>query len=86
MTYLIQKIFLKTHPYGPKEVFQFHIITINVSFTVVGASITVPKVTNPTRELIDEYHAKYMEALTRLFEEHKEKYVERPEEARLVIE
>lgn len=54
--------------------------------TVVGTPIDVPKVVEPSRKLIDEYHAKYVDALTRLFEEHKEKYVERPEEAVLVIE
>lgn len=54
--------------------------------TVVGAAIPVPKVAEPSKELIDEYHTRYTEALTKLFEEHKTKYVERPESTSLVIE
>ncbi len=35
----------------------------------------MPYKANPTQSMIDEYHAKYMEALTHLFDTHKEKYI-----------
>ncbi|XP_058536962.1 2-acylglycerol O-acyltransferase 3-like [Ochotona princeps] len=40
--------------------------------TVVGAPIHVPQLSAPTKEQVDHYHRLYMEALQRLFEEHKE--------------
>ncbi|XP_004587245.2 2-acylglycerol O-acyltransferase 3-like isoform X2 [Ochotona princeps] len=40
--------------------------------TVVGAPISVPQLSAPTVEQVDHYHRLYMEALERLFEEHKE--------------
>ncbi|XP_040829630.1 2-acylglycerol O-acyltransferase 3-like [Ochotona curzoniae] len=40
--------------------------------TVVGAPIPVPQLSTPTEEQVDHYHRLYMEALERLFEEHKE--------------
>ncbi|XP_004587246.1 2-acylglycerol O-acyltransferase 3-like [Ochotona princeps] len=40
--------------------------------TVVGAPIPVPQLSVPTVEQVDHYHRLYMEALERLFEEHKE--------------
>ncbi len=39
--------------------------------TVVGPPIAVPKIANPTQEQIDEYHQRYIDALQRLFDEHK---------------
>ncbi|KAM9348031.1 2-acylglycerol O-acyltransferase 3b [Symphorus nematophorus] len=39
--------------------------------TVVGSPISVPKSVNPTEEEVDHYHRLYMEALTKLFHEHK---------------
>lgn len=53
--------------------------------TVIGAPIRVPKVAEPTRDMIDEYHAKFTHALQQLFEDHKKKYVASPGKARLVI-
>ncbi|KAL1454008.1 hypothetical protein WDU94_010305 [Cyamophila willieti] len=53
--------------------------------TVVGAPIDVPKVSEPSQHLIDEYHNKYMDRLIRLFEEHKHKYVDNPEAIKLII-
>uniref|UniRef100_A0A914UPH4 Acyltransferase n=1 Tax=Plectus sambesii TaxID=2011161 RepID=A0A914UPH4_9BILA len=41
---------------------------------VVGRPIPVEKVEEPTDEQIDELHARYVEALTELFESNKEKY------------
>ncbi|XP_058536468.1 2-acylglycerol O-acyltransferase 3-like [Ochotona princeps] len=40
--------------------------------TVVGAPIPMPQLCTPTEEQVDHYHRLYMEALERLFEEHKE--------------
>ncbi|XP_040828800.1 2-acylglycerol O-acyltransferase 3-like [Ochotona curzoniae] len=40
--------------------------------TVVGAPIHVPQLSTPTEEQVDHYHRLYLEALERLFEEHKE--------------
>ncbi|KAK5858334.1 hypothetical protein PBY51_002481 [Eleginops maclovinus] len=39
--------------------------------TVVGSPISVPKPFSPTEEEVDHYHRLYMEALTKLFHEHK---------------
>lgn len=39
--------------------------------TVVGKAIVLPKIDNPSDELIDKYHAIYMEKLTDLFNRHK---------------
>lgn len=37
----------------------------------VGKPIHVPKVENPSLEIIDEYHKKFFDALSELFEEYK---------------
>ncbi|CAO2613707.1 Diacylglycerol O-acyltransferase 2 [Lemmus lemmus] len=42
--------------------------------TVVGEPITVPKLEYPTQKDIDTYHAMYMEALVKLFDNHKTKF------------
>ena len=34
----------------------------------------MPKDENPPRELVEKMHQKYMDELSLLFEEHKEKY------------
>ncbi|XP_071317549.1 2-acylglycerol O-acyltransferase 3b [Trachinotus anak] len=39
--------------------------------TVVGSPISVPKRAMPTEEEVDHYHTLYMEALSKLFHEHK---------------
>ncbi|XP_045895886.1 2-acylglycerol O-acyltransferase 3b isoform X2 [Micropterus dolomieu] len=39
--------------------------------TVVGSPISVPKRVTPTEEEVDHYHRLYMEALAKLFHEHK---------------
>ncbi|GLD46934.1 diacylglycerol O-acyltransferase 2-like protein [Lates japonicus] len=39
--------------------------------TVVGSPISVPKRVTPTDEEVDHYHRLYMEALSKLFHEHK---------------
>lgn len=39
---------------------------------VVGAAMAVPKVEDPSKEVVKQWHDKYMAALTKLFEDHKE--------------
>lgn len=41
---------------------------------VVGDTIVLPKIPNPTREEVKLWHDKYIAALIRLFEEHKEEH------------
>jgi len=41
---------------------------------VVGSPIPVPKIENPTNEEVQEYHAKYMSALQKLYNEYNPKY------------
>ncbi|XP_072392001.1 2-acylglycerol O-acyltransferase 2-like [Diabrotica undecimpunctata] len=54
--------------------------------TVVGEPMDVPKLDNVTRKDIEEYHEKFTKHLIAMFEEQKYKYVEKPEEKKLVIE
>ncbi|CRL03396.1 CLUMA_CG016238, isoform A [Clunio marinus] len=54
--------------------------------TVVGAPIEVLKNSNPTHEEIDDIHGKYMEALAKLFNDHKDKYVKNADNVKLIIE
>ncbi|XP_005282594.1 2-acylglycerol O-acyltransferase 1 isoform X1 [Chrysemys picta bellii] len=42
--------------------------------TVVGKPITVTQNLNPTLEEIEQLHQKYLQELSKLFEDHKEKY------------
>ena len=44
-------------------------------YTVVGKPIEIPFIENPTKEEIIKYHDIYIEELTKLFDEHKEKYL-----------
>jgi len=41
---------------------------------VIGSPIPVPKVTEPSREQVEELHAKYVAALTSLYEQYNPKY------------
>ncbi|VEN50167.1 unnamed protein product [Callosobruchus maculatus] len=54
--------------------------------TVVGRPIDVPKIENPTKQQIDEYHKIFVEKLKELFEEQKHNYLENAEEKQLIIE
>jgi hypothetical protein len=51
---------------------------------VVGAPIPVEKCENPSKDQIDELHAKYVKALIELFDTHKEEYGV-PKEKELLI-
>ncbi|KAG5864722.1 hypothetical protein JTB14_032574 [Gonioctena quinquepunctata] len=53
--------------------------------TVVGQPMDVPRIENPTTEEIDEYHGRFTEHLTKMFEEQKHNYLEKPEEMKLEI-
>lgn len=44
----------------------------------------MPKIENPSNEVIDEYHKKFVDALKSLFEEYKEQYDEAHSEATLI--
>jgi hypothetical protein len=41
---------------------------------VVGEPVVLPTISNPSREEVKHWHDKYIAALTRIFEEHKEEY------------
>lgn len=42
--------------------------------TVVGKPIECPLIENPTKEQIDEYHTKYMDAVQELYESYKNRF------------
>jgi hypothetical protein len=54
--------------------------------TVVGAPIEVTKNPTPSQSDIDNLHARYMEDLQKLFEEHKHKYVTDARNVHLIME
>lgn len=53
---------------------------------VVGQPIDVPKTENPSDELVNEYHQKFMEGLIDLFETNKVRFIKKHEDAHLEIE
>nr|XP_012591697.1 acyl-CoA wax alcohol acyltransferase 2 isoform X2 [Microcebus murinus]XP_012591698.1 acyl-CoA wax alcohol acyltransferase 2 isoform X2 [Microcebus murinus]XP_012591699.1 acyl-CoA wax alcohol acyltransferase 2 isoform X2 [Microcebus murinus]XP_012591700.1 acyl-CoA wax alcohol acyltransferase 2 isoform X2 [Microcebus murinus]XP_020140704.1 acyl-CoA wax alcohol acyltransferase 2 isoform X2 [Microcebus murinus]XP_020140705.1 acyl-CoA wax alcohol acyltransferase 2 isoform X2 [Microcebus murinus] len=42
--------------------------------TVVGEPLPLPKIENPSQETVAKYHALYIDALRKLFDEHKTKF------------
>lgn len=42
--------------------------------SAVGSPIPVEKVVNPTQEIIDNLHSRYIAELTELYEKHKNQY------------
>ncbi|CAG9857808.1 unnamed protein product [Phyllotreta striolata] len=54
--------------------------------TVVGQPLEVPKIENPSKEIIEEYHEKFSKHLSDMFEEQKHNYLDNPEEKKLIIE
>ncbi|XP_006170030.1 diacylglycerol O-acyltransferase 2-like protein 6 [Tupaia chinensis] len=42
--------------------------------TVVGEPLPVPKIKKPNKKTVDEYHALYISALCKLFDQHKVEY------------
>lgn len=43
-------------------------------FVVVGEPITVPKIEDPTEEMVDLYHDMYIRSLQSLFDRFKTRY------------
>jgi 2-acylglycerol O-acyltransferase 2 len=54
--------------------------------TVVGAPIDTVQNHTPTYKEIDELHEKFTAALVKLFEDHKQKYLNNPDTTHLEIE
>lgn len=54
--------------------------------TVVGAPIEVEKISNPSKEEIEELHGKFMIELEKLFNDHKGKYLKNAEQVQLIME
>jgi hypothetical protein len=54
--------------------------------TVVGAPIEVTKNLKPSQSDIDNLHARYMEDLEKLFDEHKWKYLNDARNVHLIME
>ncbi|XP_004475980.1 acyl-CoA wax alcohol acyltransferase 1 [Dasypus novemcinctus] len=42
--------------------------------TVVGEPLPLPKLEKPSQELVDKYHVLYMDAVQKLFDQHKTQY------------
>uniref|UniRef100_A0A670KLI6 Acyltransferase n=1 Tax=Podarcis muralis TaxID=64176 RepID=A0A670KLI6_PODMU len=42
--------------------------------TVIGEPLVVPRMENPTCEMVDRYHAMYIDSLRKLFDDHKATY------------
>lgn len=55
-------------------------------YTVVGAPIATPKIPAPSNEEIEELHEKFVTALAKLFEDHKNKYLKNAAATKLIIE
>lgn len=53
--------------------------------TVVGKPIAVPKIENPSESDVDHYHAKFVQELKTLFEQHKRKYDAAGDDAELIM-
>ncbi|KYQ93987.1 diacylglycerol O-acyltransferase 2 [Tieghemostelium lacteum] len=53
--------------------------------SVIGSPIDIPKVNNPSEELIDHYHKLYIDSLNELFENYKKEFHEIPEDTHLKI-
>ncbi|XP_017888720.1 2-acylglycerol O-acyltransferase 1-like isoform X2 [Ceratina calcarata] len=52
---------------------------------VVGSPLDVPKVEEPTREQIDEYHEKFIKHTIDLFETQKHKYIKNAESVKMEL-
>lgn len=44
------------------------------SLLAVGEPLPLPQIENPSQEMVDKYHALYMDALHKLFDQHKTHY------------
>lgn len=60
------------------------VILLLFCFISVGAPIEVTKTDNPTNAQVAELHATYVQKLTQLFDDNREKY-DVPESTKLII-
>lgn len=64
--------------------YSFGIIPRRTPITVVvGSSMELPKIEEPTVEQIDEYHGKFIEHVVNFFEKEKHKYIENADSVHL---
>ncbi|XP_063914054.1 2-acylglycerol O-acyltransferase 2-like [Zophobas morio] len=61
------------------------VIFYGTGFLFLGKAIEVEKVENPTNEEIDSLHAKFVQELKDLFDLHKDKFLEKPDDDSLQI-
>lgn len=52
----------------------------------VGKPIDIPKIAQPSKDVVDKYHQIFVDELIKLFEEHKTKYSKHPDEMELVLD
>lgn len=52
---------------------------------VVGKSIELPKIDNPSKEDVDKYHSLFIKSIVDLFDKHKGKYAATGEKAILEV-
>lgn len=53
---------------------------------VIGTPIDVPKTEEPSNEMVDEYHQKFMDGLISVFEDNKARFLKKHEGVHLEIE
>lgn len=46
----------------------------SLSLLAVGKPLPVPKIENPSQEMVAKYHALYIDALCKLFDQHKTRF------------
>lgn len=46
----------------------------SLSPLAVGEPLPMPKIENPSQEIVAKYHALYIDALRKLFDQHKTKF------------
>lgn len=51
----------------------------------MGRPLEVPKIAEPSDDEVNDYHSKFITALTELFEEQKYNYLDNPDEKQLII-
>ncbi|KRW99680.1 hypothetical protein PPERSA_03481 [Pseudocohnilembus persalinus] len=52
---------------------------------VIGKSMKLPQIKNPSKEEVQYYHAKYLDEVNNLFERHKSRFYENPNDVKLII-
>lgn len=49
-------------------------LSLLLSLLAVGEPLPLPKIENPSKEMVEKYHTLYMDALCKLFDQHKTQY------------